>query len=74
MMVAGLEREKVCALGAICGAGFPEFTDIPRYDKTPLNIPDGLLKWIISCSGISYINKYDNLKGLAIFLCINENL
>ena len=59
MMVAGLEREKVCALGAICGAGFPEFTDIPRYDKTPLNIPDGLLNWIISCSGISYINKYD---------------
>ena len=59
MQVAGLERERVIALGCICGAGYPECTDLPKTTGHAFDDMDyEALCWMTGVSGVAYMKKY----------------
>ncbi len=59
MQVAGLERERVIALGCICGAGYPECTDIPKTtDNSFDDMSYEALCWMTGVSGVAYLRRY----------------
>ena len=69
MQVAGTEKKSVTALACICGAGYPEYSDIPRYGSGKLSLDDVTLSFIVGASGVSYMKNYPN----PVFVAVGSN-
>jgi hypothetical protein len=69
MQTAGLEREKIIALGCICGIGYIEYKDIPKYGENAVSTDDATLERLIGVSGIAYIRNYAN----PLFVALGSN-
>ena len=69
MQVAGTERTFVTAVGLLCGAGYPEYADIPKYPYKPINLDYDKLGFIISESGVSFMKAYPH----PVFTAIGSN-
>ena len=69
MQVAGSERKFVCGVGLLCGAGYPEYADIPKYPYRPLTFGYKKLGFIIGESGVSYLKNYPH----PVFTAVGSN-
>ena len=69
MQVAGTEKDFVIAVGLLCGAGYPEYADIPKYPYKPIDIAYEKLGFIISESGVSFMKGYPH----PVFTAIGSN-
>lgn len=69
MRLAGCEKEKICALGCVCEAGYPEYSAIPRYPDGVVALDDDSLSFIASLSGVSYLKEYPH----PVFAAIGSN-
>lgn len=69
MRLAGCEKEKICALGCVCEAGYPEYSDVPRYPDGVVDFDDETIAFISSLSGVSYLKDYPH----PVFAAIGSN-
>lgn len=69
MAVAGTEQETVIALGCICGAGYTECVDVPRYPIYRPSYDDETLAYVVSSSGVSYLKAYPH----PVFTAVGSN-
>lgn len=69
MAVAGLDRETVSALGCICGAGYAESVNVPRYPVYRPAYDDETLSYVVSSSGVSYLKNYPH----PVFVGVGSN-
>lgn len=53
MQTAGSDK-RLLALACICGAGYTEYLDKPKYESEEAAIDDELLQWLTSVSSVAY--------------------
>lgn len=70
MAAAGMEKSRICGLGLIAGAGYPEEADIPKYDLSAKNEPSTEeLCYAAGVTGVAYLKQYPH----PVFAAIGSN-
>ncbi len=68
MQTAGSDK-RILALACICGAGYTEYLDKPKYEGEEIIINDELIKWLTSVSSVAYAKHI----SLPVLITIGSN-
>ena len=69
MLLAGTEKKRISGVGCICGAGYPELSDVPKYTESDYEPDYNTLAWMTGVSGVAYMRGYEK----PVFIAIGTN-
>lgn len=69
MILAGTEKRRIAGVACLCGAGYPELSDVPKYTSNDYEPDYNTLAWMTGVSGVAYMRNFDK----PVFIAIGTN-